>query len=84
MYRAHVDSAIPLKAGDMLFSPQADAGQPAGTIVDACRHPDGGYEILAVVVIDYAGNGTVLLDGEQGAKLEFAPLPYAFKVVEIS
>ncbi len=77
MYRAHVESPIPPKAGDMLFSPQADAGQPAGTIVDACRHPDGGCEVLAVVVIEYVENGTVLLGDGQGAKLEFAPLPYA-------
>lgn len=79
MYRAHVESTIPPKAGDVLFSPQADADQPAGTIVDACRHPAGGYEVLAVVVIEYAENGTVLLGDGQGAKLEFAPLPYAIE-----
>jgi len=38
-------------------------------------HPTG----LAVVVIEYAENGTVLLDGEQGAKLEFEPLSYGFE-----
>jgi hypothetical protein len=77
MYRAHIESPIPPKASDVLFSPQADANQPAGTIVDACRHPDGGYEVLAVVVIEYAENGMVLLGDGQGAKLEFEPLPYA-------
>ncbi|MFO1434748.1 MAG: folate-binding protein [Candidatus Competibacteraceae bacterium] len=77
MYRAHVESPVPPEAGDELFSPQAGAGQSVGTLVDACRHPDGGSEVLAVVVIEYAENGTVLLGDGQGAKLEFAPLPYA-------
>ncbi|HYQ90577.1 MAG TPA: folate-binding protein YgfZ [Candidatus Competibacteraceae bacterium] len=81
MYRAHIESPVPPKAGDLLFSHQRGAGQPVGTIVDACRHPDGGYEVLAVVVIEYTENGTVLLGDGQGAKLEFESLPYVVEDV---
>jgi hypothetical protein len=60
--------------GAELFS----AGAGAGKIVDACRHPDGGWEALAVVVIDSAENGPVRLHDAHGPTLHFAPLPYAF------
>lgn len=76
MYRAHIDSAIPPQAGDELFA-APDADQSIGKIVDACRHPAGGYEALAVAVIDYVEKGVVLLGGGRGPRLEFAPLPYA-------
>lgn len=78
MYRARVDSTIPPRPGDELFSPQTGPSQSAGKIVDACRHPNGGYEVLAVVLTDSAENGTVLLGNENGPALEFQPLPYAF------
>lgn len=78
MYRAHVDSATRPKPGDELFSPQADPGQSTGKIVDACRHPDGGYEVLAVVLIESAEGGTVLLGDRNGPPLKFEPLPYSF------
>lgn len=78
MYRAHVDSTLPPRPGDELFSPQTGPSQSAGKIVDACRHPDGGYEVLAVVLTDYAENGTILLGNENGPALEFQSLPYAF------
>ncbi len=76
MYRAHVDTERRPPPGTELFSAQSGAG--AGKIVDACRHPEGGYETLAVVIIDSAENGPVRLHDEQGPQLRFAPLPYAF------
>jgi folate-binding protein YgfZ len=79
LYRARVDTPIPPKAGDGLVSLQMDTEQTVGTIVDACRHPEGGYEVLAVVLIDCAENGTVLLGNAQEARLKFVPLPYAFE-----
>lgn len=78
MYRAHVDSATSLKPGDELFSPQTDPSQSVGKIVDACRYPDGGYEVLAVVLIEYAEGGTVLLGDRHGSPLRFESLPYSF------
>jgi hypothetical protein len=57
---------------------QADSLRNAGTIIDACRHPEGGYELLAVVTIEYAEGGKVLLGGPDEAALEFKPLSYAF------
>jgi hypothetical protein len=76
MYRARVNNTTPPQVGDELFSPPADASQRVGKIVDACRHPDGGYVVLAVVLSDCVAHGTVLLGDEHGAKLEFEQLPY--------
>ena len=80
MYRIHVDSALAPQAGDELCAAH-DAGQSIAQIVDACPHPEGGYEVLAVVLIECVENSTVLLGNAQLAKLEFAPLPYAFEDV---
>lgn len=77
MYRAYVNTDIPLRPGDALFSPQADPGQDAGKIVEAALHPDGGYDLLAVVSIDCAEHGQVRVGSEHGAMLKFEPLPYA-------
>jgi len=79
MYRAYLAGDHVPRPGDELFSPQADASQSAGKIVDACRHPDGGYEVLAVALIDCAEGGTVQLGNAQGVALEFRPLPYSFE-----
>lgn len=76
MYVARVDSAQPPRPGDPLFSPQADASQSAGRIVDAARHPDGGYALLAVALIDCAERGVLQLGDAQGATLNLEPLPY--------
>lgn len=84
MYRAHLDSAVSPKPGDELFSPEIGESQSAGQIVDACPHPNGGYEVLAVVLIDCAEGGTVLLGGENGAALVFKPLPYRFEDSPVS
>ena len=78
MYLAQVDSATRPHPGDELFSPQTGTTQSAGKIVAACRHPEGSYAVLAVVAIDCAEDGRVLLGDATGAALNFAPLPYAF------
>jgi folate-binding protein YgfZ len=54
-------------------------GQPVGTVVNATRSADGGWELLAVVQLeaiqaDYAGAPLRL--GAEGAPLRPLPLPY--------
>jgi len=79
MYLARVHSTTLPRPGEELFSPQADASQSAGRIVAACRHPEGGFAALAVVLIDCAEGAGVLLGDAHGAPLEFMPLPYSFE-----
>ena len=75
MYRAHLDSGTLPRAGTPLHCPLAGESQDAGRIVEAARHPDGGFEVLAVVPMEYAREGTVYL-GQDGPPLQFQPLPY--------
>jgi len=79
MYLARVDSPTLPHPGDPLFSPQADPSQSAGQLVDACRHPDGDYAVLAVALIECAENGVLQLDHMNGPTLRLEPLPYSFE-----
>lgn len=79
MYLARVEMATLPRPGDPLFSPQADASQGAGRLVDACRHPDGDCAVLAVALIECAERGTLHLNDAGGPVLRLEPLPYAFE-----
>jgi len=79
MYLARVESPAPPRPGDPLFSPQTDASQSAGRLADACRHPDGGYLVLAVALIECAERGTLQLGDSDGPRLRLEPLPYGFE-----
>ncbi len=79
MYVARVDGENSPRPGDALFSPQADASQSAGRIVDAAQHPDGGYALLAVALIECAEQGVLQLGDASGPVLKLTPLPYVFE-----
>ena len=79
MYLAHVDSPTPPRPGDPLFSPQADASQSAGQLADVARHPNGGYAVLAVALIECAEQGVLQLHDASGPALRLEPLPYGFE-----
>ncbi|MGB2682053.1 MAG: folate-binding protein [Candidatus Competibacter sp.] len=76
MFLARVDSPKPLHPGDPLFSPQADASQSAGQLADAAAHPDGGYAVLAVALIEHARRGVLQLGDVEGPTLRLESLPY--------
>ena len=78
MYLARVDSPALPRPGDLLFSPQSDASQSAGQLADACCHPDGGYAVLAVALIECAEQGTLHLGDANGPLLHLEALPYGF------
>ena len=79
MYLARVDSPTPPRPGDPLFSPQADASQSAGQLADVARHPNGGYAVLAVALIECAEQGVLQLHDASGPALRLEPLPYGFE-----
>ncbi len=78
MYLARVDGPSPPRPGVPLFSPQADASQSAGRLVDATRHPDGGYAVLAAALIECAEHGVLQLGDANGPALRLERLPYPF------
>ena len=75
MFRAEVVSTVCPRPGEELYSEGSESGQGAGRVVDACSLGDGRHELLAVVEISAAEEGTVRL-GAEGAPLQFLDLPY--------
>ena len=82
MVLARVDSPTPPRPGDPLFSPRADPSQSAGQLADACHHPDGGYAVLAVALIECAEHGVLQLGDANGPELRLEPLPYGFETAD--
>jgi hypothetical protein len=78
MVLARVDGEDPPRPGDALFSPQADASQSAGRLVDVAKHPDGGYAVLAVALMECAEQGVLQLGDASGPVLKLEQLPYPF------
>ncbi|MBL8429747.1 MAG: folate-binding protein YgfZ [Dechloromonas sp.] len=62
-------SAQPLKAGDVLYSPD-NPDQSCGTVMTVAPAPAGGYEALAVIQSNFAGN--VRLGSLQGPSVQAA------------
>ena len=66
-----VVSATEPKAGDDLFSPD-NPDQACGKIVSAAPSPNGGFEALAVIQSNFAGN--VELGARGGPKIQTSPV----------
>jgi folate-binding protein YgfZ len=75
MYLANLDSKDRPQPGAKLYS--RDFGtQACGTIVNAARSPEGGYDLLAVIQIASAENSDVHWNSPDGPALKILPLPY--------
>jgi folate-binding protein YgfZ len=75
MYLASIASNGRPQPADKLYSP--DFGEQAcGTIVNATRSPEGGYDALAVIQVSSAERGEVRLKSPAGPALKLLPLPY--------
>ena len=78
MYRCHAGGGDKPSPGDEIFRSDDD-GQSVGKVVSAAPHPDGGFELLAVIQIDSAeGDASLQLGDSRGAALEIGHLPYPF------
>ncbi|MCP4408428.1 MAG: folate-binding protein YgfZ [Gammaproteobacteria bacterium] len=80
MYRIHIDGATPPLPGEDIFIKEADKTQPAGKIVDAQLHPDGGSNGLAVLQISTARRKDIQLQTREGARTTIGQLPYALDI----
>ena len=76
MVLARVNSPTAPRPGDPLFSSDADSKQSIGQLVDAARHPDGDYAVLAVALLEMANGGVLHLGDASGPPLRLEPLPY--------
>lgn len=71
-YLAHGEG--PLQAGEEVFSPGEE--QPCGTVVQAARAPDGGYDAIVSIQTSAFDTGEVRVAHGQGAVLTLESAPY--------
>jgi folate-binding Fe-S cluster repair protein YgfZ len=82
MYQGRVNSPVAPCPGDDLYVAQENADmQSVGRIVDASRYPDGGFAVLAVVVMEQAESKPIKL--ANGNRLDFVPLPYTVESANV-
>jgi len=72
LFDAHAQTA----PADEVFH-DADPSQPAGLVVNAAPHPEGGWSALVEVKLAALENGAVHVRASDGPVLEPRPLPYA-------
>jgi folate-binding protein YgfZ len=75
MYLANVTSTEHPQPGEKLYSP-AFGDQACGTLVNAARAPEGGYDLLAVIQISAAERGDLHWKSLDGPPLKLLELPY--------
>lgn len=82
MYLADIKTDVSPEVDQELFSGKQRAGNVAGNIVNAARHPDGHFVVLAVIQITDAESAEVYLGDASGPVLEILDLPYAVELLE--
>ncbi len=78
MYRAHLESDVAPQAGDVLFG-QGPSEQSGGMVVNAQPAPDGGFDLLAVILNASIESGAVHWKTPDGPELRLLSLPYALE-----
>ncbi len=76
-YKVHIDTEIKPATGDKLFAENARAGQNTGSIIQAEKKPESGYDALAVIQIADTESSLFLNDAD-GPKVTVKDLPYSF------
>lgn len=77
-YLAHIDSEAAPQPNDALYSDDY-AGQVSGNILNATPAPAGGYDVLATLHSSSVKDARVIhWQAQEGAALDFQPLPYPF------
>jgi hypothetical protein len=78
MYRARTATGAPPAPGEDVYAETAGT-QPAGRVVAAVTHPEGGCEMLAVIQVEAAESDVLHLQGPAGPRLSLEALPYALE-----
>lgn len=79
MYLGRIATDQAVLPADFLFT-GSNSEQPAGRIVDAQPHPDGGQQALAILQIKAAEAGDLHLGDASGPAIQLDALPYDFEV----
>lgn len=74
MARAHVEAAAAPKPGDSVYG-TAFGDQAAGTVVQAARSPEGGFDLLVVAQIESLQGGDLRLGSPTGSAIEVRDYP---------
>lgn len=77
MYRARAATDVVPAPGTLVYAASLGSEQAAGTVVRAEPSPEGGCELLAVIVIEAAQSETIRLGSPEGTALSLLDLPYA-------
>ena len=77
MVPAHASAQIRPPPGAPLYAP-ASPDQAVGQVVDAQPSPQGGFDMLVVITLEFVGR-EVRLAGPDGPPLAFGELPYALE-----
>lgn len=75
MYLANVGTSETVAPGSKLYSP-AFGNQACGTLINAARSPEGGWDILAAIQISAARTGEVRWNSPEGPHVILLSLPY--------
>lgn len=76
MYRARLQADAAPQPGDVLFG-QGPSEQSGGMVVNAQPSPEGGFDLLAVILNASIESGAVHWKTPDGPELELLGLPYA-------
>ena len=80
-YKVHIDTEDKPAAGDKLFAENARAGQNTGSIIQAGKNPESGYDALAVIQIADT-ESSLFLNNAEGPSVTVKQLPYSFDAKE--
>lgn len=80
-YKVHIASEIKPETGDKLFAEDAKAGQNTGSIIQAEKNPESGYDALAVIQIADT-ESSLFLNNVDGPVVTVKQLPYSFDAKE--
>lgn len=82
MYRLALPIDAAPEPNTPLFDAKNDPNQPAGFIVEAQPHPDGGLQALAVLKIASAESGDLHLGSAEGPAASVLSLPYSLEAAK--
>jgi folate-binding Fe-S cluster repair protein YgfZ len=76
LYRVHIATESVPQPGEEIMTADGGKVEPAGSIIDAQAHPDGGVAALTVLRVDAARREPLRLETAMGAAVEIKALPY--------
>jgi len=80
MYRGHAEADERPAPGTPVYAGTDASGQASGEVVAARPHPDGGFDLLAVLRLETGEPGSLQLGETDGPAVTLRELPYAVTI----